>query len=105
MDDPLLVRGRKPLRDRDGIGDRLAHRNAARLQSLAQRLSLEQLRDDERRIPVDANVVDGEDVRMVQSGGGAGFLLEAMKTIGVGREGGWQNLDRDVASQPRISAR
>ena len=40
---------------------------------------------------------------MVQRRGRAGFLLEAVEAIDVGRERRGQHLDRDVASEPRIA--
>jgi hypothetical protein len=41
------------------------------------RLALEQLRYDVGRTIVLADVVNGEDVGMIDRGGGTGFLLEA----------------------------
>ena len=59
VDDPLLVRRREAARDLDRVVDRLARRRAAPPASaLAQRLALEQLRDDVRRAVVRADVVD-----------------------------------------------
>ena len=63
MDDALVVRRGEALRDLPRVVDRLAHRQRARLQPAAQRLPLEQLRDDVGRAVVDADVVDGQDVR------------------------------------------
>ena len=40
---------------------------------------------------------------MVQRGGGARFLLEALQALGVGRERRGQDLDGDVAPEPRIA--
>jgi hypothetical protein len=39
---------------------------------------------------------------MIQRGGGARFLLEAVQAFGVGGESGRQHLDRDVAAETRI---
>jgi hypothetical protein len=49
-----------------------------------------------------ADIVDGEDVRMVERGGGAGFLLEALEAPRIGRESGGQDFDGDVTPQPGI---
>lgn len=49
------------------------------------------------------NVVDRKDVRMIQRGGGAGFLLEPLEPFRVARELGRQHFDRDVAMQARIA--
>jgi hypothetical protein len=40
---------------------------------------------------------------MVQRSSRAGFLLESVQSIGVGRERRRQHLDRDVASETRIA--
>ena len=50
-----------------------------------------------------ADVVDGENVRMVERTRGAGFLLKTVQPVfilGVGRR---QHLDSDISSQPRIT--
>src|SRR5439155_6423646 len=84
-------------------GDRLAHWNGPGKQAIPKRLSFEQLRDDERCVRLGADVVDGEDVRMIQPGGSARLLLESMQAIRICRERRWQHLDRDISSQPRIA--
>ena len=50
-----------------------------------------------------ADVVDAEDIGMIERGDGAGFLLETPQAVGIGGEGGGQNLDGDVASQALIA--
>jgi hypothetical protein len=52
---------------------------------------------------VDAGVVDGEDVGMVQLSGGAPFLLEAMHAARVRRGEPRDQLDRDVAAEARVA--
>ena len=47
--------------------------------------------------------MDGEDVGMIQRRGGARLLLEALESIRIERARGGQDLDGDVASQPRIA--
>jgi len=47
------------------------------------------------------DVVDGDDVAVVQRGGGSRFLGEAAPAVGAFRTG-MQHLDRDFAPQPRI---
>ena len=46
---------------------------------------------------------DGEDVGMIQRRGGARLLLEALEPIGIERERGGQDLDGNVAAEPRIA--
>ncbi len=50
-----------------------------------------------------ANVKDSQNVGMVEGGGRAGLLFEAMEAVRVCGKRGGQNLDGDVASQPRIT--
>ena len=86
MDDALVVRRGQAARDLHANSTALRTGSGAAVQPLAQRLALEQLRDDVRRAVVRADVVDREDVRMVQRRGRARFLLEAAQPIGVRRE-------------------
>jgi hypothetical protein len=63
-----------------------------------------QLRHDVRRAVVPTDVVNGQNVLMVQRGCGARFFqLEALKALGIGRERGRLDLDRHIASEPRIA--
>ncbi len=103
MGDPLFVGRGKAVRDRQRQLNRLANPDRTGTETIAQRLALEQLRYDEGRGAVSADVVDGEDVWVGQRRGGSGFLLEPMKAIDAGRVCGRQDLDRDVTSQPRIA--
>ncbi len=50
-----------------------------------------------------ADVVDGQNIGMVQRGGGARFLLEASEALGIGGHRGRKDLDRYVAPEPRIA--
>ena len=102
VDDALLVRGAEAARDLQGVVDGLARRDRAGGELLAQRRSLEQLRDDVRRALVGADVVDRHDVRMVEASCRARFLLEPAQPVGVRGVGGGQHLDRDLAIQPRV---
>ena len=45
----------------------------------------------------------GEDVRVAQCRSRAGFLLEAVEAIDIGREDTGQDLDRHVTPEPRIA--
>ena len=47
--------------------------------------------------------MNGDDVRMVQRRGGAGFTLEALDAIGIGRQVAANHLDRDGASETRVA--
>ena len=69
---------------------------------LAQGLSLDQLHGDVEGAVGLADVVDGQDVGMIQGRGRAGLLLEALAAIGIRRDGGGQDLDRDLAPELRV---
>ena len=71
-------------------------------QPVAQRLSLEQLHDgvDDRAVP--SEVVDREDVRVRERGDRLRLALEARERLAVRDEALGQDLDRDVALEPRV---
>ena len=73
-----------------------------RFKRLAQLFAFEQFGDDIGRAFVLADIVDGEDVRVIERRGGAGFLLEAAQTVGITGELGGQHLDRDLATESRV---
>ncbi len=102
VDDPLLVRGGEAVGDLERVVDRLALRELAAGEDRAQRLAFEELLDDVGRAVVLADVVDGGDVGVVEDAGGLRLLLEAAQAVGVGGEGGRQDLDRDVAAEARV---
>ncbi len=102
VDDPLLVRGGEAVDDLERVVDRLARRERAAREDRAQRLAFEELLDDVGRAVVLADVVDGGDVGVVQDAGGLGLLLEAAQAVGVGGEGGGEDLDRHVAAEARV---
>ena len=95
MHDPLLVRGRQPAGDLDGVVRGLPHRQRAAREPRAQRLALQQFLHDVGRPLVLAELVDGRDVRVVQPARGLRLLLEPAHAFGVLRERGRQHLDRD----------
>ena len=103
MEDALSVRRLEPARDLKGMLDRLANSDRAAIQPVAKRLPFEQLGYDERRFGMGADVVHGEDVRVVQRRRGAGFLLESMQAIDVGRKCRGKDFDRNMTSESRIA--
>ena len=82
MNDALLMRGREAVGDLNRVVGDLAHRQRGQ-QLLSQGLAFEQLFDDERGRALAADVVDGEDVRVIERGGRERFLLEPAQPIGV----------------------
>jgi hypothetical protein len=97
------MRGAKPAADLHAPLDTLADGQRSLLQPLAERLALDQLEDDVRKSVLGAEVVVGEDVRVVESGHRSGLLLEAAKTVGIARAVRGQDVERDVAAQPRVA--
>src|SRR5688572_24453740 len=65
----------------------------------AKRCALHILEDEIAR----ADVVELTDVRMVQRGDGPRFLLETAQSIRIAGEGLGKDLDRDLASQTRVT--
>ena len=50
------------------------------------------------------HVIDGQNIWVIKHSGGTSFLLEATKPVGISRESGWKNLDRDIATQTRVAS-
>ena len=92
MDEVLVVRGRKAARHLCGDVDRLAHRHRSRPQARPQRLSFEELGDDEHLVVVGAGVMNGEDVRVREGGDGLRLALEAGHPVGVCANAGGSTL-------------
>ena len=102
VDDPLVVSGGKAAGDLQRVVEGLADRKRSALEADLQGVAFEQLRDDVGGAVVRADIVDGEDVRVVQGAGGAGLLLEAAELLGIGDLLG-ENLDRDLALQAGVT--
>ena len=71
--------------------------------SAAERLAFEKLGDNPGRPIVHADIMNGEDIGVIQTAGGAGFLFESTLAFGIAREFRGQELDRDVPLQLRIA--
>ena len=95
MNDALFVRGRQSMSDLNAVIDCFANRHRAALQHLPQRAALQQLGDQVRCAFEDAELVDGKNVGMVESRCRLRLLLKAMQPVGVLRNKGRQDLDRD----------
>src|ERR1700674_5143616 len=89
MDEGMIVSGCEAPRDLNTVLDRLADRQRAAAQALAQSFSLEQFGNDVRRTVVRPNVVNRNNVGMVQTRRGARLLFEAPLAVSViGKVGG-----------------
>ncbi len=103
MDDSGLVRPGEPVGDLHGEIEKLLHRERSGREQIAERLALHELhRDVGQRIGA-ADLVDGDDVRMVEGRHRARFFLEASDAIGLGGHLLGQDLERHVAVQPRVA--
>ena len=103
MDDAFLMRRRETACRLRGVIDRFANRCRPARELLAQRDAFQQLGDEIRRAFMHSKLVDGENIRMVQSRRGAGLLLETAQAIGIARQRGRENLDSDIAPELRIA--
>jgi hypothetical protein len=72
-------------------------------EALPQGLAFEQLGDEERCAFVVAEIEEGEDVRVTQSGDGLRLALEPPQTLGVRGEGFRQHLDGNVSPEPLVA--
>ena len=81
--------------DLHGVLQRLGDRERLLVEEFCQGLALYELHRDEVHAPVGVDVVDGDDARVVQRGGCAGFAREALPPLGVGGGAGRQHLEGD----------
>jgi hypothetical protein len=102
MNDPLLVRGRQTTRNLFTVLGGFAHRQGAGTHPLAQGLTLQKLGHEVRRAFMLAEVVNGEDVGMIQRCNRLRLLLKTPQLLGIAGESPRQDLDRDLAVEPRI---
>ncbi len=100
MDDAGAMRLGQSLGDLDGKIEEPARRQRlSRSEQLAERLSLDELHGDVQSAVGLADVVDGEDVGVVQRGGGARLLFEALSSPVVPGHRRGEHLDRDLAAE------
>ena len=100
---PRSCAAARPFATCDGVVGGFARGQRAGVEHVPQRVAVEQLRHHVRHAALGADIVHDEDVRMVQRGGRARFLLEALHAIGVGRDGRGEDLEGDLTIQPRIA--
>ena len=102
VDDALFVRGRERLDDLDGVVERLAQREPAGAEEVAQRVALEKLLDQEMPLVDLLERMDRRDAGMAESGQRLRFALEAGDVLRVAEELIGEHLDRDVAIEPQV---
>ena len=104
MDDPPPVRGRQRVGDLRTHHQRVPRRHSAAREPRRQRLPLHVLHDHVRSAGgIDAGVVDGTDVWMVERGDRARFLYETARQRLVGGGRRFDELDRHVAPQRGVA--
>ena len=103
MNDALLVRGFERLGNLLRNRQRLIERHRAVRDAIGQRWSLDQLHDQPAHAIGLLEAIHVRDVGVIQRGKCPGLALESGETFLVVHEGVRQHLDRDVATQARIS--
>ena len=102
---PRAVRAREPVRELRGDLEERGAGHGPVPDELAQRPARHELHREERRAVGLADVVDRDDVRVVQGGGGARLVREAREALLVVGEMRGKNLERDLAAEARVAAR
>src|SRR2546426_12444419 len=98
MDHALVVRSRESHCDLGCVVESVFHAQRLSCHAIPESLAAEQFGDDVRPVLVLANVVHGNDVRVLEQGSGTRFLLEAAQCflIPVAHS---KHLDRHIAAQ------
>src|SRR6266566_7406521 len=99
---PFSCAAARPRRNLLGVFDGFAHRQRPGTQPLAQCLTLQKLGDHIGRAFVLAKIVHRQNVRMIQRSRGLRLLLKAPQPLGIAGETHRQDLDRDLAVEPRV---
>ena len=105
---PAVWAAARPSATWAAISISLANWKRLALERRAEGLAFEEFADDVLLAALDAEVVDGDDVGVVEGSDGAGFALEAGAEIGGGsgrtrRRGLAENFDRDVAIEAGVA--
>jgi hypothetical protein len=85
------------------VVERGSHGERSALEPRRERFPLQQLEDDIGLAALDSDVEDREDVRVVERARGPGLVFEAAPPVGVRLRVGPDDLDRDVAPEPRVT--
>ena len=83
VDDAAVVRRGETLRDLLGVVEGLANPRRAVSQDRAQLFAFEQFGDDVGRAAMRSDVVDGENVRVIESRSGSRLLFEAGEAVSI----------------------
>src|SRR5579864_8343502 len=85
MDNVLFVRRNQAFGDLQTEIGSVADRKWPSSQALAEGLPFQKFRDNERHPVVHADVVNGDDVGVIEGGGGARLVLKAAQAVGIFR--------------------
>jgi len=99
----LVVGGGKAMRNLDRVVHCFTMGDGTAIQDLAEAFPFEEFGDQKRSAVMLADVVEGEDVRMAQSGDGPGFLLEPAEALRIGGKDVGRTLT--ATSRPRRASR
>ena len=102
MDDAVAVCAIEGIGDLGRVVDDFVSRERPARQPRGQRFALEELHDQEGDAVLFAEVVQDADVRVVQRPDDAGFAIEALAQLRVGRELRGQDLDRDLTIEAGV---
>ena len=100
MRDLFLMRRRERIGQRYRDLQEFLNQHPAGHHEVAQRASIHQLHGQEANAVGFLGRMDRDDVRVVESGDGASFAIEAFETSGFVDEVSRQDLQRDVAAEP-----
>src|SRR5262245_15344552 len=103
MDDALIVRGFEGLNDLPGNRERVVNGNRAVKKTFFERLSFHELEHERADAVGFFEAVDGGDVWMIERCEHLRLTLKAREAIGVGRQGGWKDRQRDIALQSGVA--
>ena len=103
MDDPPGVRVRERRGDRTRDFGSLLPRPGPTRRDVAEARSLDVLHDEERRLAVLAVVVEPNDVLVLERSEDARLTCEPAPQLGILRDPGVQQLDRDVSVQAAVA--
>ncbi len=103
MNNPNLVRPRQGVGNLRRDGDCLAKRNGAGHQRLSHRFTTNQFHGDEVRVFHTAELINGDNIRVVKRGGGTGFRLKAGQGFRMRMMPHRNRLNCDFTPQTRVA--
>src|SRR5262245_57068429 len=103
MHDATVVRGRYSTSNLHSVVGGFTNRNLALLKAFTKCFALKQLRNQIGFSGViGAKAVNGQNIRMVQSSGGASFLFESPHSACIDRKALWQQLYRNITPKGAV---